>query len=615
MKLRPEAIKREEQISKTLKSVFGFDSLRLDQEQVIHSCLDKKDTLVIMPTGGGKSLCYQLPALLSEGVTVVISPLISLMHDQVVNLKQYGIEAEFLNSTLDFNERRAVEARLKEGQVNLIYMAPEGVLSTNTLCFLKELNISLFAVDEAHCVSQWGHEFRGDYTRLNELKEVFPEVPMLALTATADHRTRLDICDQLSLKDPNIYVSGFDRPNIKYMIYERIDEIKQLNDFIIENHLGETGIVYCLSRKKVERVADELQKLGYTALPYHAGLTTKKRTQVQNRFKSQEAIIIVATIAFGMGIDRPDVKFVAHLDLPKSIEGYYQETGRAGRDGAPANAWMVYGMSDVVKLSRMLETTDAKESYKKIARFKLDAMLALCESTECRRHLLLRYFGEHLKDPCGNCDACLEPQELVDSTVEAQKILSTIFRTGQMFGGSHVIDVLRGSQNNKVLTNKHEQLSVYGIGKQRPKTYWSSVLRQLLTLNYVKIKDWEFKSLVLTEKSRDLLLGKELLMLRPYRDLKGKKLQNKLHKKILNTTHDHPELFESLRAHRLLLAKEGKVPPYLIFSDKTLTDMCNILPQDRTHMLMVHGVGESKLNKYGHSFLEIIDSYNQKNTL
>lgn len=599
---------QDQKISAILKDQFGFETLRFEQEKTIQSIINQNDTLVIMPTGGGKSLCYQLPALYNDGITIVISPLISLMQDQVDNLDQMGIASGFLNSTQTLVERRKVEEKLTSGLIKIIYIAPEGVLSPSNLMLLKSLEVSLIAIDEAHCVSQWGHEFRPDYTRLGELKVHFPNVPTLALTATADARTREDISGQLILKKPNVFVSTFDRPNIKYMIYEKSDEVKQLNDFLKQNHQGETGIVYCLSRKKVERVTDELCEMGYTAVAYHAGLTSKQRERAQRRFKTEEEIIVVATIAFGMGIDRPDVRFVAHLDLPKSIEGYYQETGRAGRDGEPSSAWMVYGLSDVVKLSRMLEQTDAHENYKRVARAKLDSMLSLCESLSCRRKVLLNYFGQECEDSCGNCDACLEPQESFDGTIPAQKLLSTIFRTGQVFGSGHVIDVLRGSQSAKVIERGHTKLSVYGVGKEYSKNEWNSVIRQLLTQGYLKIKDWEYRSLGLTEKSRPLLRGEESINLRKIR---GKSSPSKAKKskkqQAYSAEHGRPELFEALRELRMKLAKENSVPPYIVFSDKTLHDMCSILPKTKDQMLMVHGVGASKFDKYGEDFISAVN--------
>lgn len=606
----------QDQIQEALESNFGFSNLRGLQEKAIQSILNGRDTLVIMPTGGGKSLCYQLPAILMDGVAVIVSPLISLMQDQVDNLNQFGIESAFINSSLDFNERREVEERLKNDEVKILYIAPEGLLTPNGISLLRELKISFFAIDEAHCVSQWGHEFRSDYRRLKELKEFFPVTPCLALTATADQKTQDDIVSSLALNDAEVLVSSFDRPNIRYAVYERTDEIKQLDQFLKENHEGDTGIVYCLSRNKVEKTAETLQNMGYNAIPYHAGMTAKQRERNLKKFKTHPEVIVVATIAFGMGIDRPDVRFVAHLDLPKSIEGYYQETGRAGRDGKDSNAWMVYGLSDIVKLSRMLEQTEAGEQYKKVARAKLDAMLAFCETNRCRRRVLLDYFSPGDYEDCGNCDVCLDPPEQWDATVAAQKILSTIYRTGQKYGAGYIIDVLRGSKSTKILERLDNQLSVYGIGADISKQEWNSILRQLLTLGLIRIKDWEYRSLALTEESRAVLRGETQLHLRKLKLAKKvlKEEKARKQKRAVMAEHGKDALFELLREKRMELAKENKVPPYIIFGDKTLHDMCAIEPRTEDEMKMVHGVGESKLEKYGDIFLEVIEAY-QENPL
>lgn len=590
-----------------LKENFGYDKFRFDQEKIIRCLLSGKDVLALMPTGGGKSLCYQLPALCLEGLALVVSPLISLMRDQVVALEQNGIAASFWNSTLDFSEKRAIEKKLHEKKLKLLYVAPEGIVSGTVLSLLRDQTLSLIAIDEAHCVSQWGHEFRPDYQSLHYLKQHFPQTPTIALTATADPQTRLDICKELALKNPEFFVSSFDRPNIKYEILERTHEMQQLHAFLQSNHRGDTGIVYCLSRKKVDKTVSDLKKLGYIAVPYHAGLSSRERARNQRRFDNEDNLIVVATIAFGMGIDRPDVRFVAHLDLPKSIEAYYQETGRAGRDGLPANAWMVYGLADVIKLSRMLELTEANETYKKFARQKLDKMLALCESIQCRRKLLLEYFGEKQKDSCGNCDACLHPPKQWDATIEAQKLLSAVYRTGQVFGAGHVIDVLRGSHNEKILARKHNELSVYGIGKDYSKGEWNNILRQLLNLGYLFVKDWDFKSLALTAESREVLSGKVKVVLRKLRQIPHSAHSKKSSQR--EVVHGQRDLFEALKALRLRLARELKVPPYLVFSDKSLQDMCHLLPRNETEFLMVHGVGQSKLSKFGKVFIQAISEF------
>lgn len=596
---------RNQKLHHILKEVFGYQSFRFEQLNAINAILDGRDTLAIMPTGGGKSLCYQVPALYLEGTTLVVSPLISLMHDQVMNLKEHGVEAIFLNSSLSYRDSEKAKAKVLSGKVKIIYVSPEGLLTPALQSFLDQVKVSLIAVDEAHCVSQWGHEFRKDYMRLGELRDKFPGVPMIALTATADAKTRKDIAHQLRLQDPEILVASFDRPNIKYMILERSDELKQVDDFIKTNHAQDTGIIYCLSRDKVERVAAALKKLGHPAVPYHAGLDSEERHKNQSLFNTEEKIIVVATIAFGMGIDRPDVRFVAHLDLPKSIESYYQETGRAGRDGKPSTAWMIYGLQDVVKLSQMLETTDADESYKKVARHKLDSMLALCEAAKCRREFLLRYFGENGLETCGYCDSCIEPPILWDATIDAQKVMSTIYRTNQTYGAGHIIDVLRGSKNAKITERKHDSLSVYGIGQDRPKEHWNSVLRQLLNLNFIAIKDWEYRSLCLTSKAQSLLKGETTLQLRKQEHVASKGT-TKEKAKVRDAQHGRDELFGALKQLRNKIAKEKNLPSYIVFNDKSLHDMCQIMPRTPSEFLMVYGVGQSKLDNYGDVFLQEI---------
>ena len=605
---------RSEQLHAILKKTFGYLSFRFEQFNVINSILDGKDTLGIMPTGGGKSLCYQIPALYLDGVTLVISPLISLMLDQVMNLKEYGVPACFLNSSLSSQEKFETRKSILQGKVKLIYVSPEGILSPGFLDFFRQIKVSLIAIDEAHCVSQWGHEFRKDYIRLHELHDHFPNVPLVALTATADEKTRIDISNQLRLRTPEVFVSSFDRPNIKYMILERSDEIKQLHQFIQTNHPKEAGIVYCLSRNKVERVADALQKKGYPAVPYHAGLTQAERSQSQKRFNEDEHIIVVATIAFGMGIDRPDVRFVAHLDLPKSIEGYYQETGRAGRDGKPSNAWMVYGLQDVVKLSQMLELSEADESYKKVARHKLDSMLALCETASCKRKCILNYFGQEASDLCAFCDSCLNPPITWDATVDSQKMISTLYRLQYHYGAGYIIDVLRGSQNTKVSERGHDKLSVYGIGKDKTKEHWNSVLRQLLNMGYIAVKNWEYRSLGLTVKCDEVLKGGKKLSFRKQELVILKKSKKETgSRREVSALHGRDDLFLELKSLRMDLARDKGVPPYLIFSDKSLNEMCAFLPRNDKDFLMISGVGQAKNDHYGKVFLKVIRDFKSKN--
>lgn len=599
---------RDKQLHTILKDTFGHSEFRFDQLEIINTVLDGQDTIAIMPTGGGKSICYQIPALYCEGITLVISPLISLMFDQVISLNENGVAACFMNSSQSQDEKREAEEAILNGQVKLVYVSPEGLLSGYLGRFFKDIEISLIAIDEAHCVSQWGHEFRKDYTRLGKLKELFEGVPILALTATADERTREDISHQLLLDEPKTFISSFDRPNINYKITERDNEVNQLNKFITENHKGCTGIVYCLSRKKVEKVAKELKELGHNAVPYHAGLSPDVRATAQNAFNLEDDIIVVATIAFGMGIDKPDVRFVAHLDLPKSIESYYQETGRAGRDGKDSEAWMVYGLQDVIKLSQMLETTDAAESYKKVARQKLDTMLSLCETIKCRRQHLLGYFGEESSSECGNCDACLEPADTYDATVDAQKVLSVIYKTGQVFGSGHIIDVLRESKNAKVTERRHDKLSVYGIGKERTKKHWNGVVRQLLNQKYIFIKNWDYRSLALSPTAGPLLKGEVNFEIRKVDESKNFGVSKRTTAEI-SDSHGRLELFEQLRIVRRDLALENNVPPYVIFGDKSLHDMCQLLPRSADEFLLVNGVGSSKCEKYGPVFLQTISQH------
>jgi ATP-dependent DNA helicase RecQ len=587
-----------------LERIFGYDSFRGCQSEVIESTLAGLDALVIMPTGGGKSLCYQLPALLLDGVAIVVSPLIALMQDQVQALELLGVRAAYLNSTLSRDAQIDVLCKLREGELDLLYVAPERLLQRDTLNELSAVDVSLIAIDEAHCVSSWGHDFRRDYLELHQLSQHFPNVPRLALTATADGRTREDIIARLGLEKPKIFIEGFDRPNICYTVQAKSDARGQLLKFLKEVSAtqGEVaGIVYCLSRKNVEAVAEWLHLQGYKALPYHAGMDGLQRQKNQQRFLKEEGVIIVATIAFGMGIDKPDVRFVAHLDLPKSVEAYYQETGRAGRDGMPAEAWMVYGLADVVRLSRMVEESDASEEHKRVERAKLEALLGWCEVTTCRRHRLLDYFDDQHTDRtngCGNCDVCLTPPTTWDATEAAQMALSCVFRTGQRFGAGHVIDVLRGQDNDKVARFNHQNLSTFGIGRERSEKQWRSVFRQLVTRGYLRVDHDQFGALCLTEITRPLLKGEQRLQLREETATK------KTRRKVTYALELEDEgLMDALRKLRKSLADSAGVPPYVVFHDATLLEMVKTRPNSLPGLLELGGVGQAKLEKYGEAFL------------
>lgn len=587
-----------------LKSVFGYDRFREPQADVIAELLAGGDALVLMPTGGGKSLCYQIPALLRPGVGIVISPLIALMQDQVSALTQLGIRAAFLNSTLSFDGARAIEQQLLSGELDLLYIAPERLTNARTLDLFGQIQIALFAIDEAHCVSQWGHDFRADYLQLSLLHERFPTVPRIALTATADAKTRDEIIHRLGLGAARKFQRGFDRPNIRYRIVQKQNARKQLLDFIRGEHDGDAGIVYCLSRKKVEETADWLGQQGFNALPYHAGMDNALRQRHQHRFLIEEGVIIVATIAFGMGIDKPNVRFVAHLDLPKSVEAYYQETGRAGRDGLPADAWMAYGLQDVIMLRRMLSESNADDAHKRLELHKLDAMLALCEQVHCRRQALLAYFGDILEQPCGNCDTCLEPVNTWDGTVAAQQALSCIYRTGQRFGVAHLIDVLLGKTTDKVRNNGHERVSTFGIGKALQEQQWHSLYRQLIARGLVAVDFDSMGALKLTDVSRPVLRGEQTLMLRE--DVAPEKTKGaKTRAKAITGS----PLWEALRAKRKEIADAQDVPPYVIFHDATLIEMMTKRPANLKQMAAVSGVGARKLELYGEQFLEVLTAF------
>lgn len=586
-----------------LREVFGYDRFRGQQAEIIEAVLAGRDALVLMPTGGGKSLCYQIPALIRPGTGLVVSPLIALMQDQVRALNQLGIDAAFLNSSLDGEQQADVIRRLEAGEVQLLYIAPERLVQPRTRSLLAGIPLAMIAIDEAHCVSQWGHDFRQDYLALDELRELFPGVPRLALTATATPIVREEIIERLALNEPAVFVSPFDRPNIRYLVQPKTDGRRQLGEFL-HGHAGETGIVYCLSRKKVERIAASLRQAGLNALPYHAGLSAETRADHQHRFLTGDAVIIVATIAFGMGIDRPDVRFVAHLDLPKNIEAYYQETGRAGRDGEPAEAWMIYGLQDVVRLRQMVDDSDADEERKRHDRQKLDALLGWCEVTECRRRPLLGYFGDDHPEPCGNCDNCLTPPATWDGTEAAQKLLSAVYRTGQRFGAAHVVDVLLGKGTDKVRQHGHDRLSVYGIGTELDGPAWRSVIRQLIVRGFLRADQQRYGAIVLTGHSRPLLKGDVELRLREDRKLKTAKKKRRDTAAALASA-DQP-LFEALRMHRKAIAEKLGLPPYVIFHDATLRQMAEHRPKNEMELLSISGVGETKLERYGSEFLKVI---------
>ncbi|MGR9052276.1 MAG: DNA helicase RecQ [Gammaproteobacteria bacterium] len=590
-----------------LQNVFGYDRFRGQQQAVIEELLADRDALVLMPTGGGKSLCYQIPAIIKPGVGIVVSPLIALMQDQVGALHQLGVRAAYLNSTLTLDAVREIERRLLDGQLDLLYVAPERLLTERTLGLLDRLQLALFAIDEAHCVSQWGHDFRADYLQLSILHRRYPAVPRIALTATADDKTREEIVTRLALDRARIFVAGFDRPNIRYRIVQKQNARRQLLDFIRTEHAGDAGIVYCLSRKKVEATASWLQSQGIRALPYHAGMDAESRHKHQHRFLMEEGLIIVATIAFGMGIDKPNVRFVAHLDLPKSVEAYYQETGRAGRDGLPADAWMAYGLQDVIALQQLLAASNADENRKRLEYHKLDAMLALCEQVGCRRQALLSYFGDFLEHGCGNCDNCLEPVSTWDGTVAAQQALSCIYRTGQRFGVHYLIDVLLGRDNERIKQFGHDRQSTFGIGKDVDEKQWRSVFRQLVARGLAAVDLEGYGGLRLTDACRPILRGEQTLMLR--KDLAA--ATGKRQKSTFGEFDNEQDalLWQALRAKRRELADAQNIPPYLIFSDATLMDMVEFRPHDHRQFRRISGVGERKLDLYGDEFLAVIAEF------
>lgn len=590
-----------------LRTVFGHAGFRPHQEDIVTQVVAGGDALVIMPTGGGKSLCYQLPSLVRDGVGIIVSPLIALMHDQVMALRQLGVRAEYLNSSLAADEARRVENALLAGELDLLYVAPERLMTERFLAQLERVKIALFAIDEAHCVSQWGHDFRPEYVQLSILHERFPAIPRIALTATADAATRTEIALRLQLENARHFVTGFDRPNIRYHVrMESAGAREALLRFIRERHAGEAGIVYCLSRKRVDEVAAWLNAQGLTALAYHAGMDAAARRHAQEKFLMEDGIIVVATIAFGMGIDKPDVRFVAHLNLPKSLEAYYQETGRAGRDGAPAEAWMRYSLSDAILLQRMLAESDADESHKRVERQKLDAMLGYCELTSCRRQSLLGYFGDPLPEPCGNCDNCLNPPQTWDATTAAQKALSCVHRTGQRFGVGYLIDVLLGKSNERIQGFNHHTLSTFGIGTELGSKDWSAVFRQLVARGYLVVDHESFGGLKLTPECRPLLRGETSLQLAKLPESEKRARKPRDGKSRNSQAASGEPLFEALRQRRRELALQQGVPPYVVFHDSTLAAMAELRPQSLGEFADLPGVGARKLDTYGAAFLEVI---------
>lgn len=588
-----------------LKDVFGYDAFRGNQAAIIERVAAGGDALVLMPTGGGKSLCYQVPALMREGLAVVVSPLIALMDDQVATLDELGVAAVALNSTLSVDEQREIADRIRRRQIKMLYLAPERLVQPRMLSFLQGLDIALFAIDEAHCVSQWGHDFRPEYLQLGQLAELFPQVPRIALTATADKRTREEIVQRLHLDNAERFLSSFDRPNIFYRIQPKDQPRKQLLGFLAARK-GDAGIVYCLSRKKVEEVADFLSSQGFPALPYHAGLPNDLRAYHQKRFLNEEGLIMVATIAFGMGIDKPNVRFVCHLDLPKSLEAYYQETGRAGRDGLPADAWMAYGLQDVIFLKQMLANSEGDERHKRIEQHKLDAMLALCEETRCRRQALLAYFDEELPQPCGHCDNCIDGVETWDATEPARQALSAIYRSGQRYGVGHLVDILLGRDNEKIRAAGHQHLAVFGVGKGFSEVEWRTLFRQLVARGLADVDLEGFGGLRLHESCRPLLRGEVSLQLR--REPKPAQAAKASSSAASQLVRGHErEMWEALRSLRRKLAEEHSVPPYVIFPNATLLEMLRSQPGSLSEMAEVSGVGARKLERYGQAFLEVLN--------
>lgn len=597
-----------------LHDIFGYSAFRGEQQAIVEHVAAGGDALVLMPTGGGKSLCYQIPALLRRGVGIVVSPLIALMQDQVDALKQLGVKAAFLNSSLEANAARDIWTQLVRGELDILYVAPERLMNGSFLSTLEQVQsgpgLAMFAIDEAHCVSQWGHDFRPEYRALTVLHERFPDVPRIALTATADAPTRGEIVERLALEQARQFVSSFDRPNIRYRVTQKANARQQLEAFLEAEHANDAGIVYCLSRKKVEDTAAWLKDKGWDALPYHAGLDAATRNANQRRFLREEGVIMVATVAFGMGIDKPNVRFVAHLDLPKSMEGYYQETGRAGRDGLPADGWMTYGLGDVVSMRQMLDSGDAPEERKRVERQKLDALLGFCESTACRHQTILRYFGEEHPGNCGQCDNCLEPVDTWDATQAVQMALSCVYRTGQRFGVGHLVDVLLGKLTPQVEKFRHQTLTTFGIGQSLTQSQWSSVYRQLVAAGLLTVDMEAYGGLRLTEDARPVLRGEQDIWLRrdaePAKRKSSKAERGARAREAFAGANEDP-LWQALKAKRMEFAKEQGVPPYVIFHDSTLLEILNRRPGSLTEMGEISGIGQAKLTRYGDDFLKVLE--------
>ncbi len=600
-----ELLRSTDEPLQLLRTVFGHSAFRLRQDEVIADLLAGRDAMVLMPTGGGKSLCYQVPAMLRSGVGIVVSPLIALMKDQVDALRQCGVRAACLNSTLDFEDVRAVEAAVNDGRLDVLYISPERLLQERTLEWLDRQTLALFAIDEAHCVSRWGHDFREEYLQLSVLHERYPLVPRIALTATADSATRREIITQLQLDKATVYLHSCDRPNIRYAISDDDHGRERLWRFLQSEHPHDAGIVYCLSRKKVEETAEWLRARGRDALPYHAGLADHTRRRHQERFLREDGVVIVATIAFGMGIDKPDVRFVAHLSLPKSIEAYYQETGRAGRDGLPSSAWMNYGLKEIIVFRQWLSESEADEAYKRVEHQKLEAMIGLCELTTCRRRAIRAYFGEEPGEDCGNCDNCLNPPQTWDGTEAAQKAMTCVSRTGQRFGVTYLVDVLIGKDQARIREWRHDRLEVFGTGAEHSATEWRSIFRQLIAQGCLWVDAERFDALRLTDQSFPVLRGERGLTLRRLRRAATVK-PGKIAVNPVPIAPGDEALWQALRMTRTVLAKEERVPPYVVFHDTTLRELVRLKPLKLEDMERIQGVGEHKLRKYGEAFLQAV---------